>query len=231
MTQSFKTPKGPTAMALYEGLTASANGNAQRLGTVHRLKLACDALVAGGKDFSLKDIEAYCKATFSKGPNAQSISNDKGLRVYVVARRGEADLARRGKPRSPLDQDIEAIADLDLRSRMRLLAEDYRLVQKRFRIITEALARLNPPLDLNVLLGGGSPAAQSATPTALSACVADDQVAALRRVVCFFRDAERVRRAGLDVDAGDVIGRGLRETVVEGRDIALLETLLSSLER
>ncbi len=231
MTQSFHTPTDLTATALYEGLTAAANGNAQRLGTVHRLKQACDALVAGGKDFSLKDIETYCKATFSKGPNAQSISNDKGLRVYVLARRGEADLARRGKPRSPLDQDIEAIADLDLRSRMRLLAEDYRLVQKRFRIITEALAKLNPPMDLDVLLGGRSPAAQSATPAALSARVADDQVAALRRVVCFFRDAKRVRRAGLDVDGGDVIGRGLRETVVEGRDIALLETLLSSLER
>ena len=157
MTQSFHTPTDLTATALYEGLTAAANGNAQRLGTVHRLKQACDALVAGGKDFSLKDIETYCKATFSKGPNAQSISNDKGLRVYVLARRGEADLARRGKPRSPLDQDIEAIADLDLRSRMRLLAEDYRLVQKRFRIITEALAKLNPPMDLDVLLGGGAP--------------------------------------------------------------------------
>ena len=36
---------------------------------------------------------------------------------------------------------------------------------------------------------------------------------------------------GLDVDAGDIIGRGLRETVAEERDIALLETLLSAQER
>nr|CAM75866.1 hypothetical protein MGR_1523 [Magnetospirillum gryphiswaldense MSR-1] len=50
-------------------------------------------------------------------------------------------------------------------------------------------------------------------------------------MVGFFRDAERVRRAGLDVDGGDVIGRGLRETVAEGRDITLLETLLSALKR
>ncbi|AVM73192.1 hypothetical protein MSR1_06840 [Magnetospirillum gryphiswaldense MSR-1] len=97
----------------------------QGVGTLHRLKQACDALVASGKDFALKDIEAYCKVTFSKGPNAQSISNDKALRAYVDARRGEADLVRRGKARSPLDQDIEAIPDLDLRSRMRLLAEDF----------------------------------------------------------------------------------------------------------
>ena len=64
-----------------------------------------------------------------------------------------------------------------------------------------------------------------------TAAIPEDQVAALRRVVGFFRDAERVRRAGLDVDAGDIIGRGLRETVAEERDIALLETLLSAQER
>ncbi|NFV79068.1 hypothetical protein [Magnetospirillum aberrantis] len=231
MTQVVRNPEGLTAAALYDGLIAAANGNAQRLGTLHRLKQACDALVAGGKDFALKDIEVYCKATFGKGPNAQSISNDKALRAYVDARRGDADLARRGKARSPLDQDIEAIPDLDLRSRMRLLAEDYRLQQKRFRILTEGLAKLTPPLDLGVLLSGGHPAAGAQTPEALNARVTDDQVAALGRVVGFFLDAERVRRAGLDVDGGDVIGRGLRETVAEGRDITLLETLLSALKR
>lgn len=228
MTQSFPPPEALTAAALYDDLEAAARGNAQRLGTVHRLKAACDALVAGGKNFSLKDIEAYCKATFSRGPNAQSVSNDKSLRIYVDARRREAALVRGGKPRSPLDQDIEAIADLDLRSRMRLLAEDYRLIQKRIRIVTEALARLDPPLDLDLLLGKRSAAAPV---TRTAASVGDDQVAALRRVVGFFRDLERVRRAGLDIDAGDVIGRGLRETVVEGRDIALLEALLSAVER
>ena len=230
MIQPTQTPAGPAAEVLYKDLATAASGNAQRLGTLHRLKQACDTLVARGKDFSLKDIEAYCKETFSKGPNAQSISNDKALRAYVDSRRGEADLARRGKPRSPLDQDIEGIPDLDLRSRMRLLAEDYRLLRKRFRILTEALAKLNPPLDLDILLSG-RPVAQPEKSAALSARIPDDQVAALRRVVGFFRDAERVRRAGLDVDSGDIIGRGLRETVVEERDIVLLETLLSAQER
>ena len=103
MIQPTQTPAGSAAEVLYKGLATAASSNAQRLGTLHRLKQACDALVAGGKDFSLKDIEAYCKETFSKGPNAQSISNDKALRAYVDSRRGEADLARRGKPRSPLD--------------------------------------------------------------------------------------------------------------------------------
>ena len=220
----------PTTAALYEDLVAAAKGNSQRLGTLFRLKQACEALVAGGKDFSLKDIEAYCKKTFSKGPNAQSISNDKSLRVYVDACRSETDLARRRKSRSPLDQDIEAISDLDLRSRMRLLAEDYRLVQKRFRILTEALIKLNPPLDLDALLQGKHQPA-IAHGAALTAMVTADQVAALKRLVTFLRDPGRLRRAGLDYDSGDIIGRGLRETVAGARDVTLLKTLLDTLEK
>lgn len=220
----------PSAIALYEGLVAAANGNSQRLGTLYRLKQACEALVSGGRDFSLKDIEAYCKNTFSKGPNAQSISNDRGLRAYVDACRSEAELIRRGRPRSPLDQDIEAIPDMDLRSRMRVLVEDYRLTQKRFRILTEALVKLELPLDLDALLRGERKPATSVG--SASGPVADvDQVAALKRLVGFLRDPERLRRAGLDVDGGDVIGRGLRESVADARDIALLETLLAALER
>lgn len=220
----------PSVIALYEGLVAAADGNSQRLGTLYRLKQACEALVAGGRDFSLKDIEAYCKTTFSKGPNAQSVSNDRGLRAYVDACRSEAELIRRGRPRSPLDQDIEAIPDMDLRSRMRVLVEDYRLIQKRFRILTEALAKLELPLDLDALLRGERKPATSVGSTL--APVADvDQVAALKRLVGFLRDPERLCRAGLDVDGGDVIGRGLRESVADARDIALLETLLAALER
>lgn len=220
----------PSAIALYEGLVAAANGNSQRLGTLYRLKQACEALVADGRDFSLKDIEAYCKTTFSKGPNAQSISNDRRLRAYVDACRSEAELIRRGRPRSPLDQDIEAIPDMDLRSRMRVLVEDYRLIQKRFRILTEALAKLELPVDLDALLRGERKPATSVGST-LGPVADADQVAALKRLVGFLRDPERRRRAGLDVDGGDVIGRGLRESVADARDIALLETLLAALER
>jgi len=220
----------PSAIALYEGLVAAANGNSQRLGTLYRLKQACEALVADGRDFSLKDIEAYCKTTFSKGPNAQSISNDRRLRAYVDACRSEAELIRRGRPRSPLDQDIEAIPDMDLRSRMRVLVEYYRLIQKRFRILTEALAKLELPVDLDALLRGERKPATSVGST-LGPVADADQVAALKRLVGFLRDPERLRRAGLDVDGGDVIGRGLRESVADARDIALLETLLAALER
>lgn len=230
MTESSITAP-PTAERLYAGLEAAAKGNKQRMGTLYRLKKACDALVAAGRDFALRDIEAYCKGTFKKGPNAQSLSNDKSLRAYVDARRAEADLRRRGRPRSPLDQDIESIADPDLRSRMRMLAEDYRLTQKRFRILTEGLAKLDPPLDLDQLLRSGKPAAAIAHDSGAGTSIVIDagQIEALDRMLVTLRDVEKLNRAGLMIDAGDVVGRGLRETVFEDRDIALLEHLLAAL--
>lgn len=220
----------PTAEALYAALEVAAKDNKQRMGTLYRLKQACDALVATGRDFALRDIEMYCKATFGKGPNAQSLSNDKALRAYVESRRAEADLRRRGRPRSPLDQDIESIADPDLRSRMRVLVENYRLTQKQFRILTESLAKLSPPLDLDRMLRGSDmPAAVAADTT--SSGIDHAQLEALDRMVTTLRDVEKLNRAGLTIDEGDVIGRGLRETVAEDRDIALLEQLLATLRR
>lgn len=217
----------PMAEDLYAALEAVANGNKQRMGTLHRLKRACDALVDAGKDFSLRDIEAYCKATYSKGPNAQSLSNDKGLRAYVDARRSQADLQSRGKPKSPLDQDIESIPNPDLRSRMRMLVEDYRLTQKRFRILTEGLAKLNPPLDMDRLIKGSGIATARVITT--GANIDGRQVDALRRIVTMLRDVAKLNRAGLQIDCGDVVGRGLRETLAEDKDISLLGSLLMAL--
>lgn len=227
MTYTAVTTTSPMSGDLYAALEAAANGNKQRMGTLHRLKQACDVLVGAGKDFSLRDIEAYCKVTFSKGPNAQSLSNDKGLRAYVDSRRSEADLQRRGKPKSPLDQDIESIPDPDLRSRMRMLVEEYRLTQKRFRILREGLTKLNPPLDMDGLVKGRELAMPTILPT--GANVEGRQIDALRRVVTTLRDVAKLNRAGLQVECGDVVGRGLRETLAEDRDIALLGSLLVAL--
>lgn len=225
---SCSTDVSPTAEALFEGLEAAARDNKQRMGTLYRLKQACDALAATGKEFALRDIETYCKTTFGKGPNAQSLSNDKALRAYVEARRTEADGRRRGSPRSPLDQDVESIADPDLRSRMRVLVEDYRLTRKRFRILTESLAKLTPSLDLDRVLRGGE---VFAVTDIASSMIDPRQLEALDRVISTLRDVEKINRAGLMIDDGDVVGRGLRETIAENRDIALLEQLLTTLRR
>lgn len=218
----------PTADSILQQLQAAAEGNKQRMGTLHRLVQACRALAAKGSDFSLRDIEAYCKTTFSKGPNAQTISNDKALRAYVDALRNEANLQRRGRAKSSLDQDVEAITNPDLRSRMRVMVEDCRLVQKRFRILTEALSKLNPPLDVGFLLSGKR--ALGAQPLfANNTSVSSDQVEALTRLTRLLRDEQRIRRAGLNLDEGDIVGKGFRETLISRTDIAYLESLATAL--
>lgn len=212
---------------LYDILKTKAQGNQQRTGSLHRLKQACDALVAAGTYFTLRDIEVYCQTRFKKGPNAQSISNDQSLRDYVYARRNECNLQHRTKSRSSLDHDVDAIPDLDLQIRIRLLVEKYRITQKRFRILTQALGKLKPALDLDTLFMDEK-ATESLGKTSQ---VSRDQIDALQRVLSVLCDPERLRRAGLEVDSGDIIGQGLRETVVEAQDIELLQMLLKVLDK
>lgn len=227
MTNSQADPN-ETAQKLYEDLQFNAQGNKQRLGTLHRLKQACDALSAKQKPFSLKDIETYCKITFEKGPNAQTISNDTGLRSYVSARKNELDVSTRKKSRYPLDNDIEEIPDIDLRSRMRILAESNRTLEKKLRIITNALMKLNPPLDLDAMFRG-DPVTNFKSQSKLANPITPDQIDALARIVATLQDHERLRRAGLEISDGDVIGRGLRELITTAQDISQLETLLAAL--
>ncbi|NFV79071.1 hypothetical protein [Magnetospirillum aberrantis] len=107
-----------------------------------------------------------------------------------------------------------------------MLVEDYRLTRKRFRILTESFAKLTPSLDLDRMLRGGEVFA--ATDIA-SSTIDRRQLEALDRVISTLRDVEKINRAGLMIDDGDVVGRGLRETIAEDRDIALLEQLFATL--
>lgn len=213
-----------TAAAIYMSLEELGRGNKQRMGTLFRAKQACDSFVSNGKDFTLRDIEDYCRNTFGKGPNAQSISNDKFLRAYIDARRGEIGLKRK-KSRSSLSSDIEEINDIDLRIRMRLLVEDHQQTQKRLRILTEALSKLIPPLDLDLILTGKNRVSliEKIEP---HASLDNMQLRALQRLVNILKNEEQIRRMGLDVDMGDVISRGLRETFIDAGDIQLLRKLL-----
>ena len=154
-------------------------------------------------------------------------SNDQSLRDYVNARRNECNLQHRAKSRSSLDQDVDTIPDLDLRIRIRLLVEDSRMAQKRFRILTQALGKLKPALDLDTLFTNDK-ATESQGQTSQ---VSREQIDALQRLLSILRDPERLRRAGLEIDSGDIIGQGLRETVVETQDIELLQMLLKVLDK
>lgn len=219
----------PSATTLLKSLRAVAMTK-QRISTLDRLVRACDVLCTAGKDFTLRELEEYCRDTFGKGPNAQTVSNDQGLRAYVEARKNEMGVKNSPKPNSALNHDIESIPDLNVRSRIRLLAEDYRLTKKRLRILNESLRELSPPLDLDDLfcINGKSKSVQNdkVDPIASSA-----EIVALETITSFLIDGGRLRRAGLDVDDGDIVSRGLRETIITAKDLNLLANLLAKLTK
>ena len=221
-------PEAGSSAALLAALSDAAAGDERRLGTLDRLRDACDHLVGKGRCFSLRDIEAHCRSTFGAGPRAQSISNNSGLHAYVEARRREAAFPQRRKLMGTLDRSVEEIPDPDTRARMRALAEEHRMLQKRYHILTQGLAHLSPPLDLDVVFGGKRDS-DAVTPSGLRVKITEEQVRALRGLVAVLRDPVQLQRLGLEVDAGDVVGRGMRETLIEQKGLEALEALLKGL--
>ena len=119
-----------TSATLLAGLEKAALGDARRLGTLDRLRRACDHLAGEGRHLlSLRDIEMHCRSAFGAGPRAQTISNDRALHAYVEARRRAIASPGNRKPTGTLDQGVEEILDPDLRARMRVLVEEYRLLR------------------------------------------------------------------------------------------------------
>jgi hypothetical protein len=221
-------PDAGTSAALLVALEEVASGDTRRLATLDRLRQACDYLVSEKRDLSLRNIETYCLSAFDAGPRAQTISNSKGLHAYVEARRSDIIKVAQRKPGGTIGQAVEEIIDPDLRARMRVLVEEYRLLQDRYRLLTRGLARLYPPLDLDaVLLGRHEVNGISTVGPRARATVA--QVRALQELVAVLCDPERLGRLGLESDHCDVVGRGMKETLIEGTHLRLLEALIKTL--
>jgi hypothetical protein len=88
--------------------------------------------------------------------------------------------------------------------------------------------KLSPALDLDFVMRGERSSNVDA-PQTKSIYANIDQVAALQRVVSVFKDSEKLRRVGLVLDGEDVISSVLRETLIDGISIRLLEDLLSAI--
>ncbi|MEA2728054.1 MAG: hypothetical protein QOF70_2529 [Acetobacteraceae bacterium] len=223
-------PQMGTSAALLVALEEAASGDTRRLATLDRLRQACDHLVAARHHLSLRDIETHCRSAFNAGPRAQTISNDKGLHAYVEARRSDIVNTEQRKPAGTIGQAVEEIIDSDLRARMRVLVEEYRLLRDRYSILTRGLARLYPPLDLDVVLLGRHRIV-GASNVGQSARVTVAEVEALQQLVAVLRDSERLGRLGLESDHGDIVGRGMKETLIEDAQLRLLEALIRTLTK
>ena len=221
-------PQTGTSTALLAALEVAASGDSRRLATLDRLRQACDHLGGENHQLSLREIETHCRSAFNAGPRAQTISNDKGLHAYVEARRSEIANTAKRKPAGTIERAVEEIVEPDLRARMRGLVEEHRLLRDRHRILTRGLARLSPPLDLDVLLLGRHRMDGSATiPRSTRVTVAE--IGALQELVAVLRDLERVGRLGLESDHGDIVGRGMKETLIEYAQLQLLVQLTKTL--
>lgn len=222
---STTSAEAGTAAALLATLVEAAHDDERRLGTLDRLRRACDHFAGEGRRFSLRDVEAHCRSIFGAGPRAQTISNDAGLHAYVEARRREVAFPRRRRSAGTLDSGVEEIPDPDLRARMRALVEEHRLLRERHRVLIRGLACLSPPLDLDAVLcgaGHGNFLPTEGRPAEIN----HEQVQALRELVSVLRDPACLSRIGLEVDGGDVVGRGMRETLIEESKLKLLEALV-----
>ncbi len=221
-------PEAGSSAALLTALSDAAGADERRLGTLDRLHRACDHLVEAGRCFSLRDIENYCRSAFGAGPRAQSISNDSGLHAYVEARRREAAFPQRRKPMGTLDRSVEEIPEPDIRARMRALVEEHRVLRKRHHILTQGLAHLSPPLDLDAVFAGKRDS-NAVTTSGQRIEVTGEQVRALRGLIAALHDPIRLQRLGLEVDAGDLVGRGMREMLIGQKQLEALDALLKAL--
>jgi len=209
--------------SFFEHLVNIANNGKQRLATLERVKEACDVLVSHGKDFSHMDVEVFCKRKFNKGPNAQTLYNDKNLDKYIKIRKSEVSLRKNKNTPISLSKQIETIEDLELKSRLRLLYEENEIKGNKIRMISSALARVHPPINIANLFSE-TPTVQTNENTA-PFFASEPQRNALAKLLRLFFHKPTINRYGLDVDSGDIVSRGLRETLISKSDLDLLVQL------
>jgi len=207
--------------------------------TLTRLQAACDAIDRTEEELSFANIGQRCEADFRKGPRAQSIKNDPGMKEYVAARRDERLLAAEADPRKgwkPLNattSQIERITDQSLRARMRNLHADWIETRKRLTDIQAALAVISPGVDIDTLIrrwNANPGASVSIEPLRPGQVLAPEDVEALRVLLVLFDDKERLARFTL-VNDGRRIQRskGVEEELVSHKVLAGLRRLHASM--
>jgi hypothetical protein len=226
-----------TSAMILENLLAEA-GNDRRRETLARLKEACDALAGRRHPLKLADIQKAVEGKHGKeaGPKAQSISNERsrplGMYHYVEARERErlAEAApqpiRRTRGGDALAAMIDRIDDMDTRSAVYDLQDRCLLAEKALERAKALFKALRPGADLDRLLGGQE-AAVAALPTA---ALAEEQVAALGRLLAILTDDAKLATVGLSYDGRRVRRKaGTRDELIDPVTLDLCAALLASL--
>lgn len=224
-----------------------------RLGTLERLRTACDDILSGealklakrldpgravqfgGRPLRLHPalVEAYVRlrhkeapepATWT-GPTAGFIRQDEGLRGYVSARRAE-EMVSRGpqRPRSRKARFERSLESLSFEDQMAIRERiEEGLESKRKLDLLRASLRTMPAIDVDALVDGAGSA--GAAPAPSPAMDAADRVR-LRQLLARLRDAVEMREFGLVYASGRLMMADPPETeLIRKREFELLLTL------
>ncbi|WP_339759011.1 hypothetical protein [uncultured Sulfitobacter sp.] len=214
----------------------------KRIGTLERLKAACDAIASGepipaspGEPFSHRkaiqkinpsNIERVVKSKNWTGPKRSFIANKtNGVLEYVHAREEER-VNKSGTASKTLPTQLESllseIHSIEVRQAMRNEIERRRTAEQEVKIIKEALKKL-PQIDVGAFLGGRvtSDNMDRATQTSLSA-PSEELQRQLRSLVERLTRGD-LRRMGMKNDGGDILSINNAPVVLNSELKAMIE--------
>lgn len=231
---------------IYERLMEEANSFTfpeKRIGTLERLKAACDAIEAGepipanpDDKFSFRkaiqrinpsNIERLVKARGWTGPKRSFIANKNNrLLEYVNAREEERINSKAGvlKP-LPSQQEnmLSEIPSLEIRQAMRSEIEKRRTAEQEVKIIKEALNKL-PQIDVSAFISGRVTTKAMAKATSRSPSLPPDELHRHLRSLVERLTRGDLRRLGMKRDGADIISMN-NAPVVFGEELRALVEL------
>lgn len=214
----------------------------RRIGTLERLKSACDSIEAGdpipanpGSKFSHRktmqkinpsNIERIVIARGWTGPKRSFIANKaNGLLEYVNAREEERVSLKGGAPKdlpTQLESLLSEIPSLEIRQAMRTEIERRRTAEQEVKIIKAALNKI-PQIDVSAFLGGRITSAIMDDATRASPASSSPELQKKVKNLVERLTRGDLRRMGMKNDGGDIISMNNAPVVFSDEMRALVE--------
>lgn len=168
------------------------------------------------------------------GPTSVTLrSEPDGMLAYVRKRETEQEnLARKGKRSPALDDDIDQIADMSTRQRVRFALDDGREAKRQLNLLKQGLVKI-PGIDVHAILEQHfDPAARSTSTTSalLSSglTAADTQI--LRNLVARLTDVTTLASHELEYDGQRIKNKATNQALIEKPELAVLKRLAEGAE-
>lgn len=214
----------------------------KRIGTLERLKSACDAIAAGDpipanpvdkfskrkaiQKINPSNIERIVISRGWTGPKRSFIANrSNGLLEYVDAREEERVSVKGGKAKalpSQVENLLSEIPSLEIRQAMRYEIELRRSAEQELKIIKAALKNI-PQIDVNKFLDGRITSAIMNDATRSSPASSSPELQRQVKNLVERLTKGDLRRLGMKNDGGDIISMNNAPVVLSAEMEALVE--------